>query len=595
LELQIWFFILLKQKKSFSLDLSNVVPCLSYLLSMNYFKKNQVSIKSFLVGALAVGSLSLFIQAKSADSYFELSKNMEVFANIFKELNTYYVDPIEPGKLTKVGIDAMLNDLDPYTNYITESDIEEYEFMTTGKYGGIGAALRKKEKETYIGDIYENSPAHLGGLHTGDKLISVDGKLVFDKSIEDISLLLKGGAGTKITMKVKDALTDVESEKIIVRGEIEVSSVPYAGFVGINNDIAFVKLTQFTQSCGKMVRNALDSLKKVNPKMTAVVLDLRGNPGGLLDEAVEVCNIFIDRGQLVVSTKGKDKEWDKNFNTEGAAWDTKIPLTVLVNGSSASASEIVAGTVQDLDRGIVIGSKSYGKGLVQTTRPVGFNARLKLTTAKYYTPSGRCIQAIDYSHRNENGIADKFADSLISNYKTKNGRIVRSGGGVSPDISTEDDKLSPITTSLYTKNYLFDYATLYVKKHKTIPPSNNFSLSDAEFSEFSAWVSGKDFSYKTKSEILLDSLNSAAKEDKLYESSKTELAALRTKMTQDKKQDILKYKDEIKRMLENDIASRYYYQKGRIVQGMKDDPTLVKAVELLTKPEQVQAILMPKK
>jgi carboxyl-terminal processing protease len=232
-------------------------------------------------------------------------------------------------------------------------------------------------------------------------------------------------------MKVKEANTDIESEKVIVRGEIEVSSVPYAGFVGQNNDIAFVKLTQFTQACGKMLRNALDSLKKANPSIKGVVVDLRGNPGGLLDEAVEVCNIFLDRGQLVVSTKGKDKEWDKNFNTQGNAWDTKIPVTVFVNGSSASASEIVAGTIQDLDRGVVLGAKSYGKGLVQTTRPVGFNARLKLTTAKYYTPSGRCIQAIDYSHRDANGLADKYADSLIVNYKTKNGRNVKSGGGVS--------------------------------------------------------------------------------------------------------------------------------------------------------------------
>jgi len=586
---------LLKQKKSFSLRSANVVSCCAYFSFMNQFPKYKNSIKSFFLGAAVVGGISLFIQAKNADSYFELSKNMEVFANIFKELNTYYVDPIEPGKLTKVGIDAMLSDLDPYTNYITESDIEEYEFMTTGKYGGIGAALRKKDKETYVGDIYENSPAQMAGLHTGDKIISIDGKAVYDKSIDDISLLLKGSAGTKIIMKVKDAFTDVESDKVVTRGEIEVSSVPFAGFVGPNNDIAFVKLTQFTQACGKMVRNSLDSLKKANPNMKAVVLDLRGNPGGLLDEAVDVCNIFIDRGQLVVSTKGKDKEWDKNFDTEDAPWDTKIPLTVLVNGSSASASEIVAGTVQDLDRGIVLGSKSYGKGLVQTTRPVGFNARLKLTTAKYYTPSGRCIQAIDYSHRDQNGFADKFADSLIGTYKTKNGRIVKSGGGVSPDITTEDDKFSPLAAALYSKNYFFDYATQFVKQHKTIPSASNFSLSPTEFTDFTNWLSNKDYSYKTKTEILLDSLNSAAKEDKLLEASKAEIAALRAKLMHDKKQDLIKNKDEVKRLLENEIAARYYYQKGRILQGLKEDKTITKAIELLTKPEQLQALLQPKK
>lgn len=551
--------------------------------------------KPFLLGATVVGGLSLFIQAKTADSYFELSKNMEVFSNIFKELNTYYVDPIEPGKLTKVGIDAMLNDLDPYTNYITESDIEDYEFMTTGKYGGIGAALRKKEKETFIGDIYENSPAQKAGLHSGDKIIAIDGKNVFDKTIDEISVLLKGSAGTKIVMKVKDAFTDADVERIITRGEIEVSSVPYAGFIGANNDIAYVKLTQFTQNCGRMVRMALDSLKTANPKMKSVVLDLRGNPGGLLDEAVEVCNIFIERGQLVVSTKGKDKEWDKNFNTEGGSWDTKIPLAVLVNGSSASASEIVAGTVQDLDRGVVIGSKSYGKGLVQTTRPVGFNARLKLTTAKYYTPSGRCIQAIDYSHRDENGFADKFADSLIGTFKTRNGRFVKSGGGVTPEIITNDEKLSALAGTLYSKNYFFDYATQYVKQHKSIATPSSFSLTPVEFTDFSNWLSGKDYAYKTKTEILLDSLGSAAKEDKLYEASKIELAALKNKVMHDKKQDLLKNKDEVKRILENEIAARYYYQKGRIIQNLRDDEAVNKSIEILGKPEQIQAMLQPKK
>lgn len=552
-------------------------------------------IRPFLIGAVAAGSLSLFIQAKNTDSYFELSKNLEVFSNIFKELNTYYVDPIEPGKLTKIGIDAMLNDLDPYTNYISESDIEDYEFMTTGKYGGIGAALRKKDKETYLGDIYENSPAQKAGLHSGDKLISIDGKQVYDKSIDDISLLLKGSAGTKIVIRTKDAFTDVEADHVVTRGEIEVSSVPYAGFIGSGNNIAYVKLTQFTQNCSRLLRNALDSLKLANPKMSGVVLDLRGNPGGLLDEAVEVCNLFVDRGQLVVSTKGKDREWDKNFNTENAPWDTKIPLTVLVNGSSASASEIVAGTVQDLDRGVVLGTKSYGKGLVQTTRPVGFNARLKLTTAKYYTPSGRCIQAIDYSHRNENGVADRFADSLIGTYKTKNGRLVKSGGGVTPDVLTSDEKLSALASALYSKNYFFDYATVYAKQHKTIPPPDAFSLTPAEFTEFGNWLSAKDYAYKTKTEILLDSINVAIKEDKLYEAGKAELAALKTKVMHDKKQDLQKNKDEVKRILENEIASRYYFQKGRIIQSIKDDETVLKAVDVLGKPEQVQALLQVKK
>ncbi len=551
--------------------------------------------KPFLLGAVVVGSLSLFIQAKTADSYFELSKNMEVFSNIFKELNTYYVDPIEPGKLTKVGIDAMLSDLDPYTNYITEADIEDYEFMTTGKYGGIGASLKQNNKQTFIGEIYENSPAQKAGLHSGDEIISIDTKDVVDKNIDEISLLLKGSSGTNIIIKIKDGTNGVVADKIVTRGEIEISSVPYAGFVGASKEIGYVKLTQFTQNCSRLLRKSLDSLKNANPKMNGVVLDLRGNPGGLLDEAIEVCNLFIDKGNLVVSTKGKDREWDKSYNTESLAWDAKIPLAVLVNGSSASASEIVSGTIQDLDRGIILGSKSYGKGLVQTTRPVGFNARLKLTTAKYYTPSGRCIQAIDYTHRNADGSAGKIADSLIGIYKTKNGRKVLSGGGVSPDVISEDEKTSAITIALYTKNYFFDYATQYVKQHKTIAAAESFSLSASEFEAFNTWLTNKDYSYQTKTEIAIDSMISAAKEDKLFDASKTEITALKAKVMHDKKQDLLKNKEEVQRILENEIASRFYYQKGRIIQGLKNDKTLEKAVTILGNNQEIQALLQVKK
>lgn len=561
------------------------------MIKKNLFRWNK-KWKTVIVGAgLSMGSV-LFIQARtSSDSYFELSKNLELFANIFKELNTYYVDPIEPGKLTKVGIDAMLNDLDPYTNYITESDIEDYEFMTTGKYGGIGAALRKKEKETFIGEIYENSPAYKAGLHSGDKLISIDGKNVSDKSVDDISVLLKGSPGTKVKLKLEDAYTNAVVEKELTREQIEVSSVPYAGFVGTNKDIAYVKLTQFTQNCSRLVKEALDSLKRSNPSTRAVLLDLRGNPGGLLDEAVAVCNLFIDRGQLVVSTKGKDRQWDKNFNTEGAAWDIRIPLAVMVNGNSASASEIVAGTVQDLDRGVVVGSKSFGKGLVQTTRPIGYNARIKLTTAKYYTPSGRCIQSIDYSHRNADGIAGKFADSLIGAFKTKNGRKVLSGGGVTPDVNTDDEKWSPFVNQLYTKHFIHDYATAYARTHKSISSPEQFSLSVVEMNEFGNWISGKDFAYKSKTEIWLDSLTAASREDKVYESAKNEILALKNKIARDKKADFEKNKEELKRILENEIASRYHFQKGRILQGMQSDVTLKKAIDILSKPEEMKNIL----
>ena len=561
---------------------------------MNLSKHKHKRVFTFLASGLLLFSVGMFIQAQRPNPYFELSKNLEIFTNIFKELNTYYVDPIEPGKLTKVGIDAMLSDLDPYTNYITESDIEDFEFMTTGKYGGIGAALKQTDKETYIGEIYEGSPAQKYGLKTGDQLISIDNKNVDSKSIDDISLLLKGSKGTKVLIKVKDALNGKEITKEVVRGEIEISNIPYAGLMGAQNDLAYARVSQFTQFSAKNLRKTLDSLKGINPKLKGVMLDLRGNPGGLLDEAVEMCNLFIDAGQLVVNTKGKDKEWDKSFATENPAWDTKIPVVVLINSSSASASEIVSGTLQDLDRAVVIGSKSFGKGLVQTTRPIGFNARLKLTTAKYYTPSGRCIQAIDYSHRNKEGVAEKYADSSIESFKTKNGRLVKSGGGVTPDIIVQEEKMSPIGIAIFNKNLLFNYATQYVKAHKSIVSPQSFSLSDNEFADFTTWLSNKDYAYKTKTEIFFDSLNNAAQEDKFYTAAKSELAALKTKLQHDKKQDLSKNKTEIKTILENEIVSRYYFQKGRILQSIKVDSTISKAIETLQSSNTVNSILKNK-
>lgn len=551
--------------------------------------------KGFIAGIAVAGTCFLFIQGKEANSYFEISKNLEIFANLFKELNGYYVDPIEPGRLVKTGVDAMLADLDPYTNYITESDIEDYEFQTTGKYGGIGANMRKKDDDIYVGDVYENSPAQKAGLHAGDLVISVDNQLIKGKTIDELSLLLKGSPGTQLVMKVKDAYTGEVSQKIITRGEIEVSSVPYAALVGPDKNIAYVKLTQFTPACSRSVRTMLDSLKGLQNDLKGVVLDLRNNPGGLLDEAVNVCNLFIDRGQLIVSTKGKMPEMDKEYKTPGNAWDVKVPLTVLVNHSSASASEIVAGTVQDLDRGIIIGERSYGKGLVQVTKNLGYNAKLKLTIAKYYTPSGRCIQALDYTHRNPDGSVGKVPDSLKKTYYTKAGRTVLSGGGVEPDIHVENDPISKIAIALYTNNYLFDYATNYVKSHTAIPPAGSFALSEPEFNDFVKSLSNKDYSYKSETEMLLDSLKETATREKYFDAIKTDFTSLQSKVAHDKQQDLLKNKEEISHLLENEIVSRYYYLRGRIEQGLRYDTEFKKALELLGKQEQYQTLLKPVK
>jgi carboxyl-terminal processing protease len=562
------------------------------MVFLNKFKQYR----GFILGVSLAGTAFFFIHAKTAnDPYFEIAKNLDVYANLFKELNTYYVDPIEPGKLVKTGVDAMLEDLDPYTNYITESDVEEYSFMMTGRYGGIGANMHRKADEIYIGDVYENSPAQKAGLHPGDVVLSVDNQSVKGKSVDDMSLLLKGSPGTQLTMKIRDAYTGIESSKMITRGEIEISSVPYATLLGPQKDIAFVKLTQFTQGCGRMVRAAYDSLQKVQPNLKGLVLDLRNNPGGLVDEAVLVCNIFVDRDQVVVSTRGKIPDIDKEYKTSGPAWNKDLPLAVLVNHSSASASEIVSGTIQDVDRGVIIGERSYGKGLVQVTRPLGFNAHLKLTIARYYTPSGRCIQALDYTHRNADKSVSVFADSLKKAYKTMNGRTVLSGGGIEPDIKIKDDPMSQVAITMYGKNYLFDYATDYAGKHPKIADAPAFSLTDAEFNDFTKWVDKKDYSYKTETEISLDSLKAVAVKEKYYDEAKAEFEALKAKLSHDKKQDLVKHKENVKEMLENEIVSRYYFTRGRIAQNMQHDKELDKAVSILKAPAEYNGILKIKK
>jgi carboxyl-terminal processing protease len=396
-------------------------------------------------------------------------------------------------------------------------------------------------------------------------------------------------------VKIKDAFTHQESPKIITRGEIEISSVPYYSLIGPGNDIAYVRLTQFTQGCARLVKDALDSLQKAHPSLKGVVLDLRNNPGGLLEEAVALCNVFVDRDQLVVSTKGKIPEVGREYKTPGNVWNKDVPLAVLVNHSSASASEITAGTMQDLDRGVIIGERSYGKGLVQIVRPLGFNARLKLTISRYYTPSGRCIQALDYTHRNPDGSVGYVPDSLKKAYKTKVGRTVLSGGGIEPDVHVKDEPMSQVAVTLYTKNYLFDYATDYARQHPSIQPADKFSLSDAEFSQFAKWVENKDYSYKTETENSLDSLKKMAVKESYYDGARQEFEALRSKLSHDKKQDLLKHKDQVKQMLENEIVSRYYYMRGRIAQGLQHDNELDKALALFAQPADYQKVLKPSK
>ncbi|MFI5218053.1 MAG: S41 family peptidase [Bacteroidia bacterium] len=513
------------------------------------------------------------------DDYFEVSRNLDIFATLFRELNIYYVDDTKPGDLMKRGIDAMLESLDPYTNYIPESEIEDYRFMTTGQYGGIGALIGQKGEFVIVTDPYEGFPAQKSDIRSGDIIIEIDGKSIKGKKYDEVSKILKGQPKTQVRLKLQRLNEKDLLEKTVMRDEIKINNVPYHGM--LDNGIGYIRLTGFTDNAGQEVKDALISLKSKN-QLTGLILDLRGNPGGLLNEAVNIVNIFVTKGLDVVSTKGKVKEWDKNYKALNSPVDTEIPLVVLVNSGSASASEIVSGSIQDLDRGLVIGQRTFGKGLVQTTRPLSYNSQLKVTTAKYYIPSGRCIQALDYTHRNEDGSVGKVPDSLVSEFKTKSGRIVYDGGGVMPDFITEQQTLSSIAQSLISKYLIFDYATLYRQKHDSIGNSRSFRFSDQEYDEFVKWLSDKEYDYTTKSEKELEDLKKSAEKEKYFSAVTTEYDALKKKMMHDKNLDLVKNKEEIKELLQDEIVSRYYFQDGRTEASFDFDPDIKKAVEALT-------------
>ena len=535
------------------------------------------------------------VQAQqSSDSYFEISKNLDVFASLFKELNESYVDPIEPGKVMKTGIDAMLYELDPYTNFISEDYIQDYRIRTTGEYGGIGSTVVEKDDYIVIDQPYKNSPTVKAGLKAGDVILAIDNKSVKGKSVSDVSSFLKGAPGTEVKLKIRDAYTGTESVKTVTRGKIKISSVPYAGLIGPNKDVAYVRLTQFTMRCSNDLQKALDSLKRSKVNLSGVLLDLRGNPGGLLDEAIKVCNLFLPPNQLVVSTKGKVAQWDKNFKTKGSSWDEKIPVVVLINNQSASASEIVAGTIQDLDRGVVIGNKSFGKGLVQSTKSLSFKSKLKVTTAKYYTPSGRCIQAIDYTNRNDDGSAGEIPDSLKTKFKTRAGRVVWDGGGIEPDVKVDKKTPSSILPVLARKFYVFDYATEYAKNNPSIASASTFKLTDQDFTNFTTWLGDKDFGYQTKTEKALAKLKKTAEKENYFDGIESDYNKLMKALSHDKKQDLIKNKAQVSRYLQNEIVSRYYYREGALENNLSVDKTVKKAIGVLGNSANYSQLLQPK-
>lgn len=537
---------------------------------------------------IALTAVISIVSFNFTDGYFEHSKNIDIFTTLYGKLNVYYVDDTEPGKLMKTGIDAMLKSLDPYTVYYPESDIEDYRFMTTGQYGGIGSLITKKDSFVVISEPYEGFAAQKGGLMAGDVIIEVDGKSTLNKTTSELSKILKGEPGTMLVMKIQRPGTEGLLTKEIVREEVTLDAVPYFGM--LENNIGYIKLNSFTETASRDVKTAFNTLKD-SLGMETLIFDLRGNGGGLLVEAVEIVNIFVPKGQEVVTTKGKITDWNKTYNTRNIALDNEIPLIVLIDSYSASASEIVSGTLQDLDRAVIIGQNSFGKGLVQQTMPLSYNSKLKVTVAKYYTPSGRCIQRLDYTDKDEKGKAKEVADSSMTQFATINGRPVFDGAGIKPDLEVKVNELPKIIGSLLQNTIFFDYATIYRLSHDSILPAKLFSLSDEEYNEFVSYTKSKDFEHETQTERILDGLKEVAENEKCTKATMKQIELLEKQLATEKDNDIIKHKKELELILRNEIVSRYYYQTGRIETNLSSDDEIKKALKVLSDTSMYSSIL----
>ncbi len=532
-------------------------------------------------------ALLVFANTKPADRYFEIARNLDVFASLFKEVNNNYVDEVNPNALMRTGIDAMLASLDPYTNYIPEDEIESYRTQNTGQYGGIGAVTRQFGKRTVVTLVMTGFAAEKGGLKAGDEVIKIDSKNLSDLTQEEAGNLMKGQLGTPVTLTVKRYGIDKPIELSFKRERIKVSNVPHYTLVG--SQTGYIQLTDFTPDAGKEVKNALLALKEKGAKN--IVLDLRGNPGGLLQEAVNICNLFLPKGITIVETKGKIKEHNVTYKTLNPPVDTDMPVAVLIDRGSASASEIVAGTLQDYDRAIVIGEKSFGKGLVQINRDIPYNSKLKVTTAKYYTPSGRCIQVLDYSQRRADGSVASIPDSLKRPFKTANGRTVYDGGGIDPDVALPNKELHPIVQTLFVAGYFVDFATHYAYTHTAPASPAGFTLSDADYAQFINWMKGKPYTYKTDTDLALQTLKEQARAEQNFQALQTEIERIEQFLADRKKNDLTLYKTEIKQFLETEILTHYFSEKGNVEAGFTYDAELQHTIGLLKNTEKCKQIL----
>lgn len=542
----------------------------------------------YLIPVLA---LVLLLAAKvPGDNYFEIARNLDIFATLFKEINTYYVDEIDPGKLIRKGIDGMLESLDPYTDFIAEEELEGFRISTTGQYAGIGALIGNVNNKTVITHPYKNFPAYKAGLRVGDEIVAVDGKSVQGKTTAEISNMLRGPLKSEVEIKIKRyGQSDIITLKI-KRERITISNIAYAGIV--SPGIGYIRLDDFTPGAGKEVAQAVTELKQQGAQK--LILDLRDNPGGMLYEAVNIVNLFIPKGREVVSTKGKVSDWNRTYATLNNPLDTQIPLVVLINESSASAAEIVAGALQDYDRAVLIGQKTFGKGLVQTTRPLAFNAQLKVTTARYYIPSGRCIQELDYAHRNADGTVNKFADSLRKEFRTFRGRIVYDGGGLKPDIETEKSGDIPLLEALVNSGILFEYATQFTNENPGLRTPKEFELPDVEYARFVNWIKERKFNYITSIERQIKEFMEAAKSEQYYPELERELEALNNRVQADKANDFIRFKKEIKNLLEQQIAFHFNLYEGQVPVAIRTDDELAKAKEVLSDNQRYQSLLSPR-